>query len=119
MPVGEFGVVVRGEARDPRSGKMVPMPHSPGTRLFCVPANEWGMEIRNEPVTCRKVVAACLGSGWGGAVPHRGGDVARTAAGTTAARLGQRRLGLLRNVRPQADRRARLVRGLEEGVGGP
>ena len=41
----------------------MPMAHSPDTGLFYVPANEWGMDIWNEPVTYKKG-AAYLGSGF-------------------------------------------------------
>ncbi len=41
----------------------MPMAYSPETKLFYVPANEWGMEIWNEPVTYKKG-AAYLGSGF-------------------------------------------------------
>lgn len=41
----------------------MPMAYSPQTKLFYVPANEWGMEIWNEPVTYKKG-AAYLGSGF-------------------------------------------------------
>ena len=41
----------------------MPMAFSPDTKLFYVPANEWGMEIWNEPVTYKKG-AAYLGSGF-------------------------------------------------------
>lgn len=41
----------------------MPMAYSPDTRLFYVPANEWGMEIWNEPVSYKKG-AAYLGSGF-------------------------------------------------------
>ena len=41
----------------------MPMAYSPQTRLFYVPANEWGMEIWNEPVSYKKG-AAYLGSGF-------------------------------------------------------
>jgi alcohol dehydrogenase (cytochrome c) len=41
----------------------MPMAYSPDTKLFYVPANEWGMEIWNEPVTYKKG-AAYLGSGF-------------------------------------------------------
>ena len=41
----------------------MPMAHSPKTGLFYVPANEWGMDIWNEPVTYKKG-AAYLGSGF-------------------------------------------------------
>ena len=40
-----------------------PMAYSPDTKLFYVPANEWGMEIWNEPVTFKKG-AAYLGAGF-------------------------------------------------------
>jgi len=40
-----------------------PMAYSPKTGLFYVPANEWGMEIWNEPVTYKKG-AAYLGAGF-------------------------------------------------------
>ena len=41
----------------------MPMAHNPDTGLFYVPANEWGMDIWNEPVTYKKG-AAYLGSGF-------------------------------------------------------
>ena len=41
----------------------MPMAYSPKTSLFYVPANEWGMEIWNEPVTYKKG-AAFLGAGF-------------------------------------------------------
>jgi alcohol dehydrogenase (cytochrome c) len=40
-----------------------PMAYSPKTGFFYVPANEWGMEIWNEPVTYKKG-AAYLGAGF-------------------------------------------------------
>ncbi|GLR27576.1 methanol/ethanol family PQQ-dependent dehydrogenase [Limnobacter litoralis] len=40
-----------------------PMAYSPKTGMFYVPANEWGMEIWNEPVTYKKG-AAYLGAGF-------------------------------------------------------
>ncbi len=40
-----------------------PMAYSPDTGLFYVPANEWGMDIWNEPVTYKKG-AAYLGAGF-------------------------------------------------------
>ncbi|RZO90998.1 MAG: PQQ-dependent dehydrogenase, methanol/ethanol family [Limnobacter sp.] len=40
-----------------------PMAYSPDTGLFYVPANEWGMEIWNEPITYKKG-AAYLGAGF-------------------------------------------------------
>ncbi len=41
----------------------MPMAYSPDTKLFYVPANEWGMEIWNEPVTYKKG-AAYMGAGF-------------------------------------------------------
>ena len=41
----------------------MPMAYSPQTHLFYVPANEWGMEIWNEPVAYKKG-AAYLGAGF-------------------------------------------------------
>lgn len=41
----------------------MPMAYSPDTKLFYVPANEWGMDIWNEPVTYKKG-GAYLGSGF-------------------------------------------------------
>ncbi len=41
----------------------MPMAYSPDTGLFYVPANEWGMEIWNEPLTYKKG-AAYLGAGF-------------------------------------------------------
>lgn len=41
----------------------MPMAHSPKTGLFYVPANEWGMDLWNEPVTYKKG-AAYLGAGF-------------------------------------------------------
>jgi len=41
----------------------MPMAYSPKTNLFYVPANEWGMEIWNEPVSYKKG-AAYLGAGF-------------------------------------------------------
>lgn len=41
----------------------MPMAYSPDTRLFYVPANEWGMEIWNEPIAYKKG-AAYLGAGF-------------------------------------------------------
>ncbi|QYY30001.1 PQQ-dependent methanol/ethanol family dehydrogenase [Cupriavidus pinatubonensis] len=61
---------------DPKKGKSVfaapgflggknqqPMAYSPQTGLFYVPANEWGMDIWNEPVSYKKG-AAFLGAGF-------------------------------------------------------
>ncbi len=41
----------------------MPMAYSPDTKLFYVPANEWGMEIWNEPITYKKG-GAYLGAGF-------------------------------------------------------
>ena len=41
----------------------MPMAYSPQTRLFYVPANEWGMDIWNEPVSYKKG-GAYLGAGF-------------------------------------------------------
>ena len=41
----------------------MPMAYSPETELFYVPANEWGMDIWNEPITYKKG-AAYLGAGF-------------------------------------------------------
>ena len=41
----------------------MPMAYSPDTGYFYVPANEWGMEIWNEPITYKKG-AAYLGAGF-------------------------------------------------------
>jgi alcohol dehydrogenase (cytochrome c) len=41
----------------------MPMAYSPDTNLFYVPANEWGMDLWNEPVTYKKG-AAYLGAGF-------------------------------------------------------
>ena len=41
----------------------MPMAYSPQSKLFYVPANEWGMEIWNEPVSYKKG-AAYLGAGF-------------------------------------------------------
>ncbi|AWK89696.1 PQQ-dependent dehydrogenase, methanol/ethanol family (plasmid) [Azospirillum thermophilum] len=41
----------------------MPMAYSPDTDLFYVPANEWGMDIWNEPITYKKG-AAYLGAGF-------------------------------------------------------
>lgn len=41
----------------------MPMAYSPETDLFYVPANEWGMDIWNEPITYKKG-AAYLGAGF-------------------------------------------------------
>ncbi|SFM03951.1 PQQ-dependent methanol/ethanol family dehydrogenase [Variovorax sp. OV329] len=41
----------------------MPMAYSPDTKMFYVPANEWGMDIWNEPVAYKKG-AAYLGAGF-------------------------------------------------------
>ncbi|MDX2290122.1 MAG: PQQ-dependent methanol/ethanol family dehydrogenase [Hyphomicrobiaceae bacterium] len=41
----------------------MPMAYSPDTQLFYIPANEWGMDIWNEPITYKKG-AAYLGAGF-------------------------------------------------------
>ena len=41
----------------------MPMAYSPDTKLFYVPANEWGMEIWNEPITYKKG-SAYMGAGF-------------------------------------------------------
>ena len=41
----------------------MPMAYSPDTKLFYVPANEWGMDIWNEPISYKKG-AAYLGAGF-------------------------------------------------------
>lgn len=41
----------------------MPMAYNPDTELFYVPANEWGMDIWNEPITYKKG-AAYLGAGF-------------------------------------------------------
>ena len=41
----------------------MPMAYNPDTELFYVPANEWGMDLWNEPVTYKKG-AAYLGAGF-------------------------------------------------------
>ncbi|MBO0612601.1 MAG: hypothetical protein RL122_1858 [Pseudomonadota bacterium] len=41
----------------------MPMAYNPGTDLFYVPANEWGMDIWNEPISYKKG-AAYLGAGF-------------------------------------------------------
>lgn len=41
----------------------MPMAYSPDTELFYVPANEWGMDLWNEPITYKKG-AAYLGAGF-------------------------------------------------------
>jgi len=45
------------------SKNQMPMAYSPQTKLFYVPANEWGMDIWNEPVTYKKG-GAYLGAGF-------------------------------------------------------
>ncbi|QTR45077.1 methanol/ethanol family PQQ-dependent dehydrogenase [Thiothrix litoralis] len=41
----------------------MPMAYNPGTDLFYIPANEWGMDIWNEPISYKKG-AAYLGAGF-------------------------------------------------------
>ena len=73
-PEGRPGDPTKGE--DGKKGKTVfaapgflgaknqmPMAYSPQTKLFYVPANEWGMDIWNEPVSYKKG-AAYLGAGF-------------------------------------------------------
>jgi alcohol dehydrogenase (cytochrome c) len=73
-PEGRPGDPTKGE--DGKKGKSVfsapsflggknqqPMAYSPQTKLFYVPANEWGMEIWNEPISYKKG-AAYLGAGF-------------------------------------------------------
>ena len=74
MPENRPGDATAGA--DPAKGKSVfsapsflggknqmPMAYSPDTQLFYVPANQWGMEIWNEPVTYKQG-AAYLGAGF-------------------------------------------------------
>jgi len=49
----------------------MPMAYSPATKLFYVPANEWGMDIWNEPVAYKKG-AAYMGAGFTIKVPGDG-----------------------------------------------
>ena len=64
------------ESADGKKGKQVfvapsflggknwmPMAYNPGTKLFYVPANEWGMDIWNEPIAYKRG-AAYLGAGF-------------------------------------------------------
>jgi alcohol dehydrogenase (cytochrome c) len=67
----------------------MPMAYSPDTGLFYVPANEWGMEIWNEPITYKKG-AAYLGAGFT-IKTHRGQVHRRPARGGSEDR--QDRLG--------------------------
>ncbi len=60
----------------------MPMAYSPDTKLFYVPANEWGMEIWNEPITYKKG-AAFMGAGF------------------TIKTLGEGPIGALRAVDPK------------------
>lgn len=73
-PDGRPGDPTKGE--DGKKGKTVfsapaflgaknqmPMAYSPQTKLFYVPANEWGMDIWNEPITYKKG-SAYLGAGF-------------------------------------------------------
>ncbi|QAU35031.1 PQQ-dependent methanol/ethanol family dehydrogenase [Janthinobacterium sp. 17J80-10] len=74
IPEGRPGDPTKGQ--DGKKGKTVfsapsflggknqmPMAYSPKTNLFYVPANEWGMDIWNEPVAYKKG-AAYLGAGF-------------------------------------------------------
>ena len=61
----------------------MPMAYNPVTKLFYVPANEWGMEIWNEPVGYKKG-AAYLGAGF------------------TIKTLGDGPIGALRAVNPKS-----------------
>jgi len=63
-PVGEGKGKVVFSAPSFLGGKnWMPMAYNPDTKLFYVPANEWGMDIWNEPVTYKKG-AAYLGAGF-------------------------------------------------------
>ncbi len=62
-PDGKKGNVVFSAPSFLGGKNQMPMAYSPKTGLFYVPANEWGMEIWNEPVTYKKG-AAYLGAGF-------------------------------------------------------
>jgi len=62
-PDGKKGNVVFSAPSFLGGKNQMPMAHSPKTGLFYVPANEWGMEIWNEPVSYKKG-AAYLGAGF-------------------------------------------------------
>ncbi|HSV71419.1 MAG TPA: PQQ-dependent methanol/ethanol family dehydrogenase [Methylibium sp.] len=60
---GKKGAVVFSAPSFLGGKNQMPMAYSPDTKLFYVPANEWGMEIWNEPITYKKG-AAYLGAGF-------------------------------------------------------
>ncbi len=60
-PDGKKGAAVFASPSFLGGKNQMPMAYSPDTRLFYVPANEWGMEIWNEPITYKKG-AAYLGA---------------------------------------------------------
>jgi alcohol dehydrogenase (cytochrome c) len=62
-PDGKKGNVVFSAPSFLGGKNQMPMAFSPKTGLFYVPANEWGMEIWNEPVSYKKG-AAYLGAGF-------------------------------------------------------
>jgi alcohol dehydrogenase (cytochrome c) len=62
-PDGKKGNVVFAAPSFLGGKNQMPMAYSPDTKLFYVPANEWGMEIWNEPITYKKG-AAYLGAGF-------------------------------------------------------
>ena len=62
-PDGKKGNVVFSAPSFLGGKNQMPMAYSPQTGLFYVPANEWGMEIWNEPITYKKG-AAYLGAGF-------------------------------------------------------
>lgn len=62
-PDGKKGNVVFSAPSFLGGKNQMPMAYSPKTGLFYVPANEWGMEIWNEPVSFKKG-AAYLGAGF-------------------------------------------------------
>jgi len=62
-PDGKKGNVVFSAPSFLGGKNQMPMAYSPKTGLFYVPANEWGMELWNEPVTYKKG-AAYLGAGF-------------------------------------------------------
>jgi alcohol dehydrogenase (cytochrome c) len=60
---GKKGTVVFSAPSFLGGKNQMPMAYSPDTGYFYVPANEWGMEIWNEPITYKKG-AAYLGAGF-------------------------------------------------------
>jgi alcohol dehydrogenase (cytochrome c) len=60
---GKKGAVVFAAPSFLGGKNQMPMAYSPDTGYFYVPANEWGMEIWNEPITYKKG-AAYLGAGF-------------------------------------------------------